>query len=414
MLSKKKFKIGVIGLGYVGQPLLIELSNYFSVIGFDLNNKKIDKINRLKISKLNKISVYDNIKRLQKCNIFIVCVPTPIYSNKKPNLSFLQKACEQISTIIKKNDIIIFESTVYPGTTEDYCVPIIESNSDLKYNKDFFCGYSPERINPGDKKYSLKNIKKITSGSNKKTLNIVNFIYKTIIKAGIFPVLNIKIAEAAKVIENSQRDINIAFVNELSIIFKKMNININEVLEAAETKWNFLNFKPGLVGGHCIGVDPYYLSYISRKYGYTPKVILSGRNTNDSMPKFYVNSIYEKLNINKSKRYSKKILILGLTFKENIDDVRNSKVINIIRLLNKNFGYIDVYDPYVKIFNKKNIKFNLVNYPKKNYYDIILLTVAHNEFINLGIRNIIKFKKNKGTIFDIKNTFKKNTEVVNI
>ena len=209
MISKKKINIGVIGLGYVGQLLLIELSNYFSVIGFDLN-KKIDKINRLKISKLNKISVYYNIKLLQKSNIFIVCVPTPIYSNKKPNLSFLQKACEQISTIIKKNDIIIFESTVYPGTTEDYCVPIIESNSDLKYNKDFFCGYSPERINPGDKKYSLKNIKKITSGSNKKTLNIVNFIYKTIIKAGIFPVLNIKIAEVAKVIENSQRDINIA------------------------------------------------------------------------------------------------------------------------------------------------------------------------------------------------------------
>ena len=415
--SKKK--IAILGLGYVGLPLAIEFGKKFITIGYD---KSFDRVNSLKsnldknkeISKnqflqSKKLSFTSNYKDLSSCNYFIITVPTPIYKDKKPNLNFLINVSNSVSKILKKNDIVIYESTVYPGVTEEICIPILEKKSNLIFNKDFFVGYSPERINPGDKKHTLKNIKKITSASNKKTLNKINYIYKKIIKAGVFPVNSIKIAEAAKVIENSQRDLNVAFINELSIIFKKLKINTSEVLEAASTKWNFLNFSPGLVGGHCIGVDPYYLTYKSIKSGYFPKVILSGRKINNDMPKYIVKDIL-KLIVSKSKNLkNKKIIILGLTFKENCSDTRNSKVFDIYDLLKKNKIIVDIFDPKLddKLLHGKQ-KIKLVKNIKKNEYDGMIVAVAHNEFIKIGLVKLRNMLKKNGFIYDLKSIFKKD------
>jgi len=408
----KKINISVIGLGYVGLPLALAFGKYFNTIGYDINkdrikylNKNIDKNNETKkidFKKSKNIYFTHDHNQISISNIYVITVPTPIYKNKKPDYRILKNACEIVGKFLKKNDIVIFESTVYPGMTEDICVPILIKNSRLKYKKDFSVGYSPERINPGDKKRKLENIPKLVSASDNKSLNIISYLYSKIINAKIHKIESIKIAEAAKIIENTQRDINIAFINELSIIFNKLNIDTYKVLEAANTKWNFLNFQPGLVGGHCIGVDPYYLTYIAKKNGYNTKIILSGRELNDNMYKEVTKKIFKQIKIQKLNK-NLKILIMGYTFKENCSDVRNSQIIKINKLISK-YYHTDIYDPH--IYNDiKDKKLNVIKYPKKNYYDVILLAVNHEIFLKLGIRKILKFAKKDRIIFDIKNMF---------
>tara|TARA_Y100001970_G_scaffold199595_1_gene242793 strand:+ start:28163 stop:29446 length:1284 start_codon:yes stop_codon:yes gene_type:complete len=412
-----KEKIAILGLGYVGLPLAIAFGKNFETIGFDKNKKRIDhlkknydnnnEIKKFEFIQSKYLNFTSNIKLLSKCNYYVITVPTPIFKNKKPNLSFLISVSKSVGRILKSGDIVIYESTVFPGTTEEICIPILEKNSKLKLNKDFFVGYSPERINPGDKRHTIEKIKKVTSASNKIALKKINFIYKKIIKAGVYPVENIKIAEAAKVIENSQRDLNVAFVNELSIIFKRLKINTNQVLDAASTKWNFINFSPGLVGGHCIGVDPYYLTYKSIKAGYVPKVILSGRKINDEMPQYIVNEV-KRLILNKNHSISRvKILILGLTFKENCNDTRNSKVFDIYRLLKKIKISVDVYDPKLNtklLYGKEKIK--LITKIKKNFYNVMIITVGHSEFKKIGSLKLRKMLKTNSIIYDVKSIFK--------
>ena len=402
----KKKNIAVLGLGYVGLPLLVEFSKYYNVIGYDINIEKINDLKKNKNIKKRKIILTNNINNLFFCNIYIIAVPTPIFSNKKPDLRPLKKACTSVSKLLNKDDLIIFESTVYPGLTEEICVPLLEKYSLLKYNLDFICGYSPERINPGDSKHLLTDIVKITSGSNAYAAKIVDNLYKKIIKAGTYKAPSIKVAEAAKVIENAQRDLNIAFVNELSIIFHKMNINTNDVLKAALTKWNFLNFTPGLVGGHCIGVDPYYLTYKSKKKGYDPKVILSGRRLNDSMAKFLLIKLKEEMKIKNINYINSKYLIMGATFKENCDDIRNSKVFDLVNILRKKNKVIHIFEPNIKnVSLLKNNGYTFVKYPRLNFYDVIIISVSHDIFKKIGKKTIISFAKSKKIIFDVKNLF---------
>ena len=408
-MTIKNKKIAIIGLGYVGLPLAVEFGKKYKTIGFDINKIRIAQLlkgnditlettkNAINESKHLKFS--SDIDDLEKCNIFIVTVPTPINKFKTPDLSPLLSATKMLGKIIKKNDIVIYESTVYPGCTEEDCVPILESESGLKFNKDFFCGYSPERINPGDKINTLTKIKKVTSGSNLKTANEVDLLYSSIITAGTYKAPSIKVAEACKAIENAQRDLNISFVNELALIFDNMNIDTNDVLDAAGTKWNFLKFKPGLVGGHCISVDPYYLAHKAESYGYYPQVILSGRRVNDNMGYFIANKVI-KLMIQKNLNITKaKVLILGITFKENCTDIRNSKVVDIYNEL-KDFGLlVDVYDPNA---NPKEVKheYGIALTDKLNKYSAIILAVSHKEFLTL---NLTKLKINsKSVIYDIK------------
>ena len=412
-----KNKISIIGLGYVGLPLAVEFGKKYNTIGFDVNPTRIDElklgfdktgeISKRKLSSAIKLSLTNNKDDLKRSNIYIIAVPTPIDKKNQPNLSILLSASRIVASYLNKGDIVIYESTVYPGCTEEDCVPVLEEYSKLKYNTDFFCGYSPERINPGDTKRTVTKIIKITSGSNDKTAKIVDNLYSSIIKAGTFKAESIKIAEAAKIIENCQRDINIAFVNELSILFNKMNIDTHKVLEAAGTKWNFLPFKPGLVGGHCIGVDPFYLTYKAKKLGYESKIILSGRKLNNSMPAEVANRIIVKLN--HKDRLNAKGLILGATFKENCPDTRNSKVFDLYNELIDNNFIIDIYDPYIntdQIIKDYKITFIDFNKIKKSNYDFIIIAVAHSEFLNLDISD---YTKNKNSIvFDIKNIFNNN------
>ena len=363
MIKEDKISIAVIGLGYVGLPLAVEFSKKFPVVGFDLNTDRINELKRGKdrtreidyseLNKNNNLILSYSHSCLKDSNVYIVTVPTPVDKNKTPNLAPLESASKTIGKYLNKGNIVIYESTVYPGATEEICVPILEEVSSLVYNKDFYCGYSPERINPGDKKNTLVNIKKVTSGSTKETASFVKELYETIIKAGVFTASSIKVAEAAKVIENTQRDVNIALINELALIFNKLNIDTNEVLEAAGTKWNFLPFKPGLVGGHCIGVDPYYLTHKAVEIGYKPQIILAGRRINDSMGKFVGEQTILRLiknNINPSKA---KIAILGLTFKENCPDLRNTKVVDIKENLEKYNCKVLVSDEFAD--NKESI-----------------------------------------------------------
>jgi UDP-N-acetyl-D-galactosamine dehydrogenase len=419
-MNNYNIKICVFGLGYVGLPLAISFGKKYSVVGFDKNIKrihqlknKIDKNNEIKKNQFNyakKLSFTSNIIDLKTCNIFIVTVPTPIKKNKTPDLSFLIEACKNIAKFLKEKDIVIFESTVYPGTTQEVCVPILKRISKLKYNVDFFCGYSPERINPNDKKHTLSNIIKITSGSNKKTTDFVDKLYKSIVTAGTYKASSIEIAEAAKVIENTQRDLNIAFMNELALIFNKLNINTHEVLKAASTKWNFLNFKPGLVGGHCIGVDPYYLTYKSIKSGYTPKIITAGSNINDK----FVNYVLWKAIHNTKKIFynvNLRFLVLGVTFKENCVDYRNSKSIELIMKLKSKFNLVHCYDPLLKEndFNENN-QIKLSNKLRKNYYHCIILSVPHNIFKKIGEKKLKTYLIKGGLFFDVKNFFPKNKQ----
>lgn len=406
--NSKKLNVTIFGLGYVGLPLLLEMSKKFRTIGFDKNKKKIfelkknidstGELSKAQIKELQKLNLTYKIKDLKKTDVFIVAVPTPINISKQPDLEIIKLATINIAKILKKNNIVIYESTVYPGVTEEVCVPILERFSGLKWKKDFFVGYSPERINPGDKKHNFKNITKVVSGDTKKTLSVVSGIYKKIVKAGVFKAQSIKIAEAAKVIENTQRDLNIALMNELSIIFRKMKIDTSSVLEAANTKWNFNLYKPGFVGGHCIGVDPYYLTYKSKKLGYKPKVILAGRKINDTMADYASREILKVLK-NKKIKFKSKILILGYTFKENCPDFRNTQVEKIVNSLQKKYSNIKIFDPYITSKVRKNI---LTQFPiKSNKFDCIIIAVPHKQLIN-NEKKIKNLGKSNCLYFDLK------------
>jgi UDP-N-acetyl-D-galactosamine dehydrogenase len=402
-------KIAVIGLGYVGLPLAHAFSEKYKVVGFDIAQWRIDELRSgidrtLELSETqvneaiaNEMQFTNKLEDIADCNIYIVTVPTPIDKHKKPDLTPLLKASESIGSVLKKGDIVIYESTVYPGATEEDCVPILEKVSGLKFNEDFYCGYSPERINPGDKEHTVTKILKVTAGSTPEIGKKVDELYASIITAGTHLAPNIKVAEAAKVIENSQRDINIAFVNELSMIFNRLDIDTNAVLEAAGTKWNFLPFRPGLVGGHCIGVDPYYLTHKAQEVGYNPEIILAGRRLNDNMGIYVANQVI-KLMIKKGKKIEgSKVLVLGITFKENCPDIRNSRVIDVIREL-QDFGCnVEVSDYWA---DKKEVKreynLDLKENPNFDDYEAIVLAVAHDEYKN------IKFANSEQVVFDIK------------
>ncbi|MDA8867343.1 Vi polysaccharide biosynthesis UDP-N-acetylglucosamine C-6 dehydrogenase TviB [Candidatus Pelagibacter sp.] len=415
----KNKKIALIGLGYVGLPLAVEFGKKFDVVGFDISKERIDLLKKnedpnLEISKREfldsvNLSFSNIIDDIKDCNIYIITVPTPIDNHKRPDLSALKKSSETVGSILKKEDIIIYESTVYPGATEEFCVPILEKKSGLKFNIDFYCGYSPERINPGDKKHRLIDIKKVTAGSTPEIALEVDKLYKEIIVAGTHKAENIKIAEAAKVIENTQRDLNIALINELSLIFKKMNIDTEAVLKAAGTKWNFFPFRPGLVGGHCIGVDPYYLTYKANAVGYYPEVILAGRRLNDNMASYVANEVSKLMSQKSIQIAESNILIMGLTFKENCPDYRNTQVIDLLKEFKSFSCNVDVYDPWV---NKKQVaneyKINPIDEPTKGKYDAIILSVAHNEFKLLSEDLIRSYGKKKHVLYDVKYLLKSN------
>ena len=411
-----KHIIAVVGLGYVGLPLSIEFSKYFKTVGFDINKKRIEELNlgidqnlehnEKELKDLKKLNFTNNDKDLKSANCFIITVPTPVDKFKKPDLKPLFKASGIIGKTIKKGDLIIYESTVYPGCVEDECVPILEKFSKLNFNKDFFCGYSPERINPGDKEHTISNVKKITSGSTKEIADLVDNIYKEIITVGTHKAPSIKVAEAAKVTENIQRDLNIALINELSILFSKMNINTKAVLDAAESKWNFLPFKPGLVGGHCIGVDPYYLTFKAKNIGYHPKIILAGREINDNMGKHVTFRLTNEMKNRNIKIKGSNILIMGLTFKENCADIRNSGIQNVISRLKKFNCNLDLHDPWADQSEIKKI-YGIIPKSKliQNSYDVVLIAVAHKKFKEMGINFISSLCKKKSIIYDLKYLF---------
>ena len=402
-------KIAVIGLGYVGLPLAAAFSEKYEVTGFDVNAARIEELKsgydrtlelsseQMKKAIENGMKFSLNLDDIKDCNFFIVTVPTPIDKNKRPDLTPVIKATQSVAKVLKKGDIVVYESTVYPGVTEEICVPLLEE-SGLKFNEDFFCGYSPERINPGDKEHTVTKIKKITSGSTPEVADKVDEVYRSIITAGTHKAPTIKVAEAAKVIENTQRDINIAFMNELAMIFNKMNIDTNAVLQAAGTKWNFLNFRPGLVGGHCIGVDPYYLTHKAQELGFHPEMILAGRRINDNMGKYAADQVVKLMIKRDVLINSARVLVLGLTFKENCPDIRNSRVIDVIEEL-RDFGCrVDVYDPWA---DEAEVKREYGLTPLKSFdeadYDCVVIAVAHDKFKGL--------KFSKALVYDIKNVY---------
>jgi len=414
----KDLKLAIIGLGYVGLPLALEFAKKRKVIGFDTQEKRIkdlksgvDKnleVTKKELTAEKKITFTIDIKDLETANCYIIAVPTPINENKMPDLKLLILASKTVAKVLKKGDIVIYESTVYPGCTEDDCIPVLENYSGLNFNKDFFCGYSPERINPGDKNHRISNIKKITSGSTPEIADIVDKLYNEIVVVGTHRAPSIKVAEAAKVIENTQRDLNIALINELSIIFNKMNIDTEHVLQAAASKWNFLSFYPGLVGGHCIGVDPYYLTHKAKNIGYQPEIILAGRRLNDSMGAYVANQFIKALKRKLINIKGSKILIMGLTFKENCPDLRNSGVTSVINELKQNDCDLDLYDPWAnseEVQGLHGIKpiTNLLT----NSYDGILVAVAHNEFKDMGSQVISKLGKKSHILYDLKYLFSK-------
>jgi UDP-N-acetyl-D-galactosamine dehydrogenase len=420
-----KRNISVIGLGYVGLPVAVAFGKKRKVIGFDINQKRInelksgvEKTNEIDLSELKKVDIFftSNKSELSRADFHIVTVPTPINDSKEPDLTPLILASKTIGEILKKGDIVVYESTVYPGVTEDECLPILEDTSGLKSNADFFVGYSPERINPGDKKHKFETIKKVVSAQNENTLEIIADVYASVVDAGIFKATSIKVAEAAKVIENTQRDLNIALMNELAILSKHMNIDTNDILETAGTKWNFLPFKPGLVGGHCIGVDPYYLTYKSRELGYFPKVILSGREINDGMGKFIADSLIDSLKKRNKITRNTVITILGITFKENISDIRNTKVIDIFKELGHQPLTIQIYDPYAdnqEAQEQHGIDLIELNDLKKA--DALVLAVPHKEFIDGGWKFINKLMgPDGGIVYDVKCVLDKNDIPKNI
>ena len=417
-MNLDKLNIAVIGLGYVGLPLAVEFSKKYKVVGFDISQNRITELNSgedstLEISRTDLISAGNitftyRADDLSSCNVYVVTVPTPIDDHCQPDLTPLKKASELLGSLINKGDIVIYESTVYPGATEEVCVPKIEEFSGLKFNKDFFVGYSPERINPGDKKHRLTDIVKVTSGSTNNTASFVDKLYESIIKAGTYKASSIKVAEAAKVIENTQRDVNIALINELSVIFNKLEIDTLEVLEAAGTKWNFLPFRPGLVGGHCIGVDPYYLTHKAQSVGYNPEMILAGRRMNDGMAGYVVSQLIKKMLKKRIQVEDSKVLIMGLTFKENCPDLRNTKVIDIIDELSEYNINPDIVDPWCnhrEVYNEYNLE--LTSEFKQNYYDAIIIPVAHDQFSAMGADKIRRMGRENCVLYDLKYLFAK-------
>ena len=401
--------IAIIGLGYVGLPLAIAFGNEYPTIGYDTNKHRVAELkegkdltlqsSKASIEGATRLSFSDQIEDIKNCTIYIVTVPTPVTNTKEPDLSYLLTATKSIGEVLKKGDIVIYESTVYPGCTEEDCVPVLEKSSGLIFNTDFYCGYSPERINPGDAVHTLTTIQKITSGSTPEIADTIDALYHSIITAGTYKASSIKVAEAAKAIENAQRDINISFVNELALIFDKMNIDTNEVLEAASTKWNFLPFKPGLVGGHCIGVDPYYLAHKASSLGHTPQVILSGRNVNDQMGVFVADKLLRLMNERLIDITNAKVLLLGVTFKENCPDIRNSKAFDILDHLKNKGVEVDVFDPFANAEEVKQ-KHQLALVTELATYDGIIIAVAHDFFKALDFQKLQRNKK--AVIFDTK------------
>ena len=423
MININKLKIAVIGLGYVGLPLAVEFGKQHSVVGFDINASRIAALmagtdHTLEVSDEElAVAIHlrysSDIQTLKDCNFFIVTVPTPIDSSKQPDLTPLITASKAIGSLLKKDDIVVYESTVYPGATEEVCVPVLEEVSGLILNQDFYAGYSPERINPGDKEHRVTNILKVTAGSNSEVADFVDKVYNLIITVGTHKAPSIKVAEAAKVIENTQRDVNIALINELAVIFNKMGIDTEAVLKAAGTKWNFLPFRPGLVGGHCIGVDPYYLTHKAQAIGHNPEIILAGRRLNDSMGEYVVTQLVKTMIKKRIQIEGAKVLVLGLSFKENCPDVRNTKVIDIIHELQKYNVEIDVHDPWINA-NEANREYSItpISQPVSNQYDGIILAVAHEQFIKMGIEKIRALGKDNHVLYDLKYLFtKEDTDI---
>jgi UDP-N-acetyl-D-galactosamine dehydrogenase len=411
--SLKNVKLGIIGLGYVGLPLAVEFGKKYPTLGFDINIQRVDELKQghdftLEVSEEELadsefISYSANVDDLNACNVYIVTVPTPIDQHKQPDLTPLIKASAMLANVISKDDIVIYESTVYPGATEEVCLPEIERHSEFVYNQDFFAGYSPERINPGDKEHRVTNILKVTSGSTPHIADFIDSLYKSIITAGTYKASSIQVAEAAKVIENTQRDLNIALINELAVIFNKLNIDTEEVLKAAGTKWNFLPFRPGLVGGHCIGVDPYYLTHKAQAIGYNPEVILAGRRINDAMGEYVVSQLVKTMLKAKLPVNGANVLVMGLTFKENCPDVRNTKVVDILSELAEFDINIDVYDPWVNPDEaKKEYNVDLISAPKSSHYDAVIFAVAHDQFKALSKAEIKALMKSEHIIYDLK------------
>jgi len=406
-------RIGVIGLGYVGLPLAVEFGRFYATVGFDVKAERITELeagtdstleaSEDELKSATKLSYTTDPAALSDCNFYIVTVPTPIGDSNRPLLTPLRRASETLSGVLKKGDIVVYESTVYPGATEEFCVPLLEKDSGLKMNEDFFVGYSPERINPGDKEHRLSSILKVTSGSTPESADFIDSVYQSIITAGTHQASSIKVAEAAKVIENTQRDVNIALVNELAMIFERVGIDTEEVLEAAGTKWNFLPFRPGLVGGHCIGVDPYYLTYKAQQLGYHPQMILAGRRINDDMAQYVASRIIKRMLAKSIAPIEARVLILGLAFKENCPDVRNSKVVDIVSELGSYGSSVDVYDPWINADDAMaEYGIELISEPKKGAYDVVVVAVAHDQFKELGERGICSFGKDTSVVYDIK------------
>ena len=418
MFSIDELRIGVIGLGYVGLPLAVEFGGKYPTLGFDINSQRIAELRSGKdrtlevesdeLANATQLSFSSDLEDLRSCNFFIVTVPTPIDAHKQPDLTPLIKASTALGKVASKGSIVVYESTVYPGATEEVCIPIIERESGLIFNRDFYAGYSPERINPGDKEHRLPTIKKVTSGSTPEVATFINDVYASIITAGTFQASSIKVAEAAKVIENTQRDVNIALINELALIFNRMQIDTIEVLEAAGTKWNFLPFRPGLVGGHCIGVDPYYLTHKAQAIGYNPEMILSGRRINDGMGPYVAESVVKQMTRNKIHAVGSRILLLGFTFKENCPDVRNTRVIDIVQEFQSYHANVDVYDPWVDPEEaKEEYGIEPIQELKPNTYDAIIVAVAHKEFIDMGSAAIRALGKGQHILYDVKHVFPK-------
>ena len=412
-MNAKDTRIAVIGLGYVGLPLAVEFGKRYLTTGFDINRSRIAalisghdstlEVDTAALESAAHLSYTTDVDKLKTSNIYIVTIPTPIDIHKRPDLSPLEKASETVGKVLSKDDIVIYESTVYPGATEEVCVPILEKHSGLTFNKNFYCGYSPERINPGDKEHRVTTIKKVTSGSTLEIADKVDALYRSIITAGTHKASSIKVAEAAKVIENTQRDINIALINELALIFRRLGIDTEEVLKAAGSKWNFLPFRPGLVGGHCIGVDPYYLTHKAMKVGYYPEIILTGRKLNDSMGKYVANEIINLMTKKRIQVVDSNILVMGLTFKEDCPDIRNTRVVDVVQELSGFHCNIEVYDPWIdKEESIREYGITPVEQPEPGKYDAVIIAVAHHQFKAMGITAIRALGKKNHVLYDIK------------
>lgn len=418
MFNLRKCRIGVVGLGYVGLPLAVEFGKHFDTVGFDVKARRIAElkagrdatleVTRKELASAERLTFTSDLADLKRCRVFIVTVPTPIDDYKRPDLSPLVGASTSVGGVLKKGDVVVYESTVYPGCTEEVCVPILERESGLTFNRDFFVGYSPERINPGDKEHRLTTIKKVTSGSTPEAAEFVDSLYRAIVTAGTHPASSIKVAEAAKVIENTQRDVNIALINELALIFNRLGIDTEEVLKAAGSKWNFLPFRPGLVGGHCIGVDPYYLTHKAQEIGYHPEMILAGRRLNDNMSIYVAQEIVKLMTLKRIHVNGARALVLGITFKENCPDIRNSKVADVVRELQKYGAQVDVYDPWADAGEcRHEYGLRLIRSLERNGrgYDAAVMAVAHREFRDLGAAGVRRLCRKNHVLYDIKHVF---------